>query len=269
MKLVLGYLYPSVMSQYGDRGNVLTILKRCQWRGIDVEIDHLEVGDRLDPGRVDLLLVGGGADTHQRLVCEDLLHVKGEDIRRGVADGMTAFAVCAGYQLWGHYYRTATGDELPGLGVFQAHTVHRAAQTGTLLDTITKAGSVRAVGNLVVQWGSQVLVGFENHGGRTYLHAGAQPFGRVLAGAGNNSEDGWEGCVHNNAIGTYMHGPAFPKNPALADHLIQTALSRRYGSVTLNRLDDARETSAQRRALHQATAKKPGGWRRLWSDGVG
>ncbi len=268
MKLVLGYLYPSVMSQYGDRGNVLTVMKRCQWRGIDVEIDHLEVGDRVDPDRVDLLLVGGGADTHQRLVCDDLLRVKGDGIRHAVADGVAAFAVCAGYQLWGHYYRTATGEELPGLGVFQAHTIHRAAQTGTLLDTITKAGSVRAVGNLVVQWGPQVLVGFENHGGRTYLDGGARAFGKVLAGAGNNSEDGWEGCVTSNAIGTYMHGPAFPKNPALVDHLIKAALSRRYGSVTLDRLDDVRETSAHQRALKQA-ATKSGRWRRLWSDGVG
>ncbi len=255
MKLVVGYLYPSVMSQYGDRGNVLTIQKRCEWRGIDVEVDHLELGDRVDPDRVDLLL-------------DDLLGVKGDGIRRAVEDGAAAFAVCAGYQLWGHYYRTATGEQLPGLGVFPAHTVHRAAQTGTRLDTITKAGSVRAVGNLVVRWGSKVLVGFENHGGRTYLDGGARPFGSVLTGAGNNSEDGWEGCVYRNAIGTYMHGPAFPKNPALADHFIKTALRRRYGSVTLDRLDDARETSAQQRALQQATAK-PGRWRRLWSDGVG
>jgi len=268
VKLVLGYLYPSVMSQYGDRGNVLTIMRRCQWRGIDVEVDNLEVGDRVDPRRVDLFLMGGGADTHQRLVCDDLLNVKGDDIRRAVDDGAAAFAVCAGYQLWGHYYRTATGHELPGLGVFDAHTVHRAAQTGTRLDTITKAGSVRAVGNLIVQWGSQVLVGFENHGGRTYLHSGAQPLGRILAGGGNNSEDGFEGCVYNNALGTYLHGPAFPKNPALADYLIEAALSRRYGSVALEQLDDARETSAQQRALQQATAKSAR-WRQLWSDGVG
>ncbi len=267
MKLVLGYLYPSVMSQYGDRGNVLTIVNRCHWRGIDVEIDELEVGDRVDPDRVDLLLTGGGADTHQRLVFEDLLQVKGDGIRQAVEDGAAAFAVCAGYQLWGHYYRTASGEDLPGLGVFPAHTVHRANQTGTLLDTITKAGSTRAVGNLVVQWGSRVLVGFENHGGRTYLDTQARPFGRVLAGAGNNSEDGWEGVVYKNAIGTYMHGPAFPKNPVLADHMIKTALARRYGSVTLDRLDDAQENSARQQALEQVS--RPGRWRRLWSDGIG
>jgi len=267
MKLVLGYLYPSVMSQYGDIGNVMTIVNRCEWRGIDVEVDELEAGDAVNPDRVDLLLTGGGADTHQRLVFEDLLNVKGDAIREAVEDGVPAFAVCAGYQLWGHYYRTAGGEDLPGLGVFPAHTIHRANQTGTLLDTITRAGTTRAVGNLVVRWGSRVLVGFENHGGRTYLDQQAKPFGKVLAGAGNNSEDGWEGCVHKNAIGTYMHGPAFPKNPALADHLIETALTRRYGSVTLDRLDDVQENSARQQALEQV--KRPGRWRRLWSDGVG
>jgi lipid II isoglutaminyl synthase (glutamine-hydrolysing) len=268
MKLTIGYLYPSVMSQYGDRGNVQTIMRRCAWRGIDVQVDPLEVGDRVEPDLVDLLLVGGGADSHQRLVYEDLVTVKGDGIRSAVSDGAAAFAVCAGYQLWGHYYKTANGEELRGLGIFDAHTIHRAAQTGTRLDTITKAGSVRAVGNLVVQWGMQVLVGFENHGGRTYLHEGASPLGTIILGGGNNSEDGLEGCVVGNAIGTYMHGPAFPKNPLLADHLITTALSRRYGPVSLEPLDDRQEVSAHNRALQQATAR-PGRWRQLLGDGVG
>lgn len=268
MKLVIGYLYPSVMSQYGDQGNVLTVMNRCKWRGIDVEVDELELGDRVDPDRVDLLLVGGGADSHQRVVCDDLMKVKGDGIRRAVKDGAAAFAVCAGYQLWGHYYRTASGEELPGLGIFDAHTVHRAAQTGTKLDTITRAGSVRAVGNLVVEWRDRVLVGFENHGGRTYLGDGAQPFGRIVTGGGNNSEDGSEGCVYRNAIGTYLHGPAFPKNPALVDYLIQAALTRRYGPVRLEPLNDSRETSAHQRALQLATHTKRR-WRQLWSDGVG
>jgi len=268
MKLVVGYLYPSVMSQYGDRGNVLTIVNRCRWRGIDVEVENLEIGDPVDPGHVDLLLVGGGADGHQRLVFEDLIQVKGSGIRQAVDEGAAAFAVCAGYQLWGHYYRTATGKELPGLGIFDTHTIHRAAQTGTRLDTITQAGSVRAVGNLIVQWGEQILVGFENHGGRTYLHNGAQPFGKTLLGGGNNSEDGWEGCTYNNAIGTYLHGPAFPKNPALADHLIQAALRRRYGNVLLEPLDDTQEIVAHRRAKAQALAKV-GRWQRLLGQGVG
>jgi CobQ-like glutamine amidotransferase family enzyme len=268
VKLVIGYLYPSVMSQYGDRGNVLTIVNRCRWRGIDVQVDDLEIGDPVDPDRTDLLLVGGGADTHQRLVCEDLINVKGDGIRRAVEEGAAAFAVCAGYQLWGHYYRTATGEDLAGLGVFDAHTVHRAAQTGTRLDTITKAGSVRAVGNLVVQWGEDTLVGFENHGGRTYLHSGSRPLGKTLTGGGNNSEDGWEGCVYRNAIGTYLHGPAFPKNPHLADHLIQAALRRRYGDVRLDPLDDTQETVAHRRATARALSRPSRRWH-LWGQGVG
>jgi lipid II isoglutaminyl synthase (glutamine-hydrolysing) len=267
MKLVIGYLYPSLMSQYGDRGNVITIIQRCASRGIDVEIDSLEVGDRVDPDRVDLLLVGGGADSHQRLVYEDLLNVKGASIRRAVAEGSAAFAVCAGYQLLGHFYKTADGDELRGLGVFDAHTIHRAAQTGTRLDTITKAGSVRAVGNLIVRWGPHVLVGFENHGGRTYLQDGSTPLGTIVLGGGNNSEDGQEGCVVGNAIGTYMHGPAFPKNPILADHLIKAALSKRYGTVDLAPLDDGKENSAHDRALQQATAR-PRWWRRWLGSGV-
>ena len=286
MKLTVGYLYPSVMSQYGDRGNVITVLERCRRRGIEAEVCPLELGDPVDPDRVDLLLVGGGADTHQQLIWEDLVGVKGEGIRRAVDEGAAVFAVCAGYQLSGHYYRTAWGQELPGLGIFDAHTVHRAAQTGTKLDSITDAGSVRAVGNLVVEWhpegpdgngkgrdgsgeaaSQRLLVGFENHGGRTYLRSGAQPLGRVLTGGGNNSEDGWEGCHHRNAIGTYLHGPALPKNPDLADHLISTALSRRYGNVRLQALDDGPEVAAHDRAVTRALTR-PAWWQR-WVPGQG
>lgn len=273
MKLSIGYLYPTVMSQYGDRGNVITVLERCRRRGIEAEVRALEVGDPVNPDQVDLLLVGGGADTHQQLIWEDLVAVKGEGLRRAVDEGAAAFAVCAGYQLWGHYYRTARGQELPGLGIFDAHTVHRAAQTGTKLDSVTEAGSVRAVGNLVVEWQADgaeagpggdppVLVGFENHGGRTYLHPGAQPLGKVLTGGGNNSEDGWEGCCHHNAIGTYLHGPALPKNPHLADHLISAALRRRYGEVTLDPLDDGPEDAAHDRAVARALTR-PAWWQRF------
>lgn len=268
MKLVLGYLYPSVMSQYGDRGNVLTILRRCQWRGIDIEVTDLEIGDRVDPDQVDLFLVGGGADSQQQVICDDLQRVKGEAIRQAVEAGAAALAVCAGYQLWGHYYRAASGQELPGLGIFDGHTVHRAAQTGTRLDTIKKAGSVRAVGNLVVEWNNQVLVGFENHGGRTYLSADSRPLGRTLSGGGNNSEDGSEGCVYKNAVGTYLHGPALPKNPALADHLIRAALARKYGSVDLEPLPDVTECAAHDRALAQVAGSRRR-WHWLLSSGVG
>lgn len=262
MKLHVGYLYPSVMSHYGDRGNVMTVVERCRRRGIETEVHSLDIGDELTPD-LDLLLVGGGADSHQRLLCEDLARLKGGAIRQAIDDGAAALAICAGYQLWGHYYETAKGDRLPGLGVFDAHTVHRAAQVGARLDSIAEAGSVRAVGNLVVQWGNETLVGFENHGGRTYLHSGAEPLGKVIRGGGNNSEDGWEGCVYKNAIGTYLHGPALPKNPHLADHLIAAALRRRYGESVLEPLQDAWEDMAHQRALITTAANrsKHGRWR--------
>ena len=253
MKLTIAYLYPTVMSQYGDRGNLMTIMQRCRWRGIEPEVLELDLGAAVDPDRVDMLLMGGGADSHQRLIAEDLIEVKGPGIRSAVQQGASGLAVCAGYQLLGHYYRTADGSELPGLGIFDAHTVHRAAEVGATLDTITQAGSVRSVGNLVVRWGDRTLVGFENHGGRTYLHPGAQPLGRVLIGGGNNSTDGWEGCVQGNLIGTYLHGPALPKNPDLVDHLITAAVRRRDGHAAVPALDDAAEWRAHDRVLQRVT----------------
>lgn len=252
MKLNIGYLYPSLMSQYGDRGNLLCLLQRCLWRGIEAEVIDLEIGDPVDPCLIDLFLMGGGADMQERMVADDLVKVKGEGIHAAIEEGAAALVICAGYQLWGHYYRTYTGETLTGLSVFDATTTHRAYQIGARLTNITEAGSVRSVDNLVVEWEKGTLVGFENHGGRTYLGAGAKPLGRVVLGGGNNSEDGSEGCVYKNAIGTYLHGPALPKNPALADHLIAAALRRKYEAVELEPLADDLEAEAHAAALQRA-----------------
>jgi CobQ-like glutamine amidotransferase family enzyme len=257
MKLTIGYLYPTVMSQYGDRGNVLALVQRCRWRGVETTVENLNLGDPVESDRLDILLVGGGADSHQRLISQDLIDVKGPGIRAAVEQGVPGMAVCAGYQLLGHYYRTADGTDLPGLGIFDAHTVHHAAEVGTRLDTIPKAGSVRAVGDLVVSWGDKTLVGFENHGGRTYLHPGARPLGRVILGQGNNSTDGWEGCVQGNLIGTYLHGPLLPKNPHLVDHLLSAAIKRRYGTEALSSLDDKAEWQAHAGAAERARSRQP------------
>jgi lipid II isoglutaminyl synthase (glutamine-hydrolysing) len=248
-RLTVGYLYPSVMCHYGDRGNVICLTKRCEWRGIDVEIQHLERGDPVDPDRVDLFLMGGGADSHQRLIAEDMVKVKGEAVKAAIEEGAAALMVCGGYQLWGEFYRAYDGTELPGLGMFPSYTIHRAHQLGSRLRSISDARAVRSVGNLAVQWEDRTLIGFENHGGRTYLRPGAQALGRVLAGEGNNSEDGWEGCVYRNAIGTYLHGSVLPKNPALADHLIESALRRRDPGLRLEPLDDALERKAHESVL--------------------
>ena len=256
MKLVIGYLYPTVMSQYGDRGNIICLTQRCKWRGIDVEVKDVNLGDAIDPEEIDIYLMGGGADAHQRLIADDMLEVKGDALRKAIDNGAAALMICGGYQLWGHYYRTYRGDDLPGLGIFDAYTIHRAAQLGTRLDNITQAGEVRSVDNLLVQWDDRTLIGFENHGGRTYLNPGAKPLGKVLAGGGNNSEDGWEGCVYKNAVGTYLHGSVLPKNPHLADHLIASALRRRYGAVSLDPLDDGLELSAHEKAVRRALSRR-------------
>jgi len=258
VKLVVGYLYPTIMSQYGDRGNVICLQQRCRWRGIDVEVAELGLGVPVDPDAVDILLMGGGADSQQRAIADDLVSVKGAGLRDAVEAGAAALMICGGYQLFGHSYRTYDGTTLKGLGIFDCHSVHRAHQLGTPLDNVSQAGAVRAVNNLVVQWANGTLVGFENHGGRTYLAERAEPLGRVIVGGGNNSEDGWEGCVYQHAIGTYLHGSVLPKNPHLADYLIASALERRTGSRELQPLDDRLEWEAHALAVDKALH---GGWR--------
>ena len=252
MKLTIGYLYPSVLSQYGDSGNVLCLEQRCRWRGIDVEVRPLEIGAGLAPDEIDLFFMGGGADFQQRLIVHDLIEVKGEALRAAIETGAAALLICAGYQMWGRFYRTFRGDDLPGLGVFDAETRHWAAEDKVDITNITNAGLGRMVGNMTVAWEGRTLVGFENHGGRTYLGAGARPLGTVIHGAGNNGKDGTEGAVYKNAHGSYLHGPVLPKNPELTDHLIKLALERRYGEVTLASLDDAVEKDAYGVALELA-----------------
>jgi hypothetical protein len=129
---------------------------------------------------------------------------------------MPVLAVCGGYQLLAHYYRPASGPDLKGLGVFDAWTIHRGAR------------APRCTGDIAIAWNGQTLVGFENHGGQTYLGT-AQPLGKVLKGYGNNAQDGTEGAIYRNAFGTYLHGSLLPKNPHFADYLIELALKRSYG----------------------------------------
>jgi len=238
------------MSHYGDRGNLLVIAQRCKWRGIEVEVKELDLHATFKPGEIDLFLVGGGADVHQRLIAKDLVYKKGPALKESIEQGAVVLAVCAGYQMLGHYYKTARGNDLPGLHVFDAYTVHRATQVNASLDSIPEAGEVRSVQTLIVEWQGTTLVGFENHGGRTYLNPGAKPLGRVLVGGGNNSEDKTEGCVYKNAIGTYLHGPLLPKNPHFADFLISKALSHRVGTdVELSPLNDELEFNAHKHIL--------------------
>jgi CobQ-like glutamine amidotransferase family enzyme len=241
MTLRVAHLYPRLMNIYGDRGNVMCLRHRCEARGIGFELTELSLGDRLDPAAYDLIFAGGAQDREQRGVVDDLLATKAEALREAVESDVAVLAVCGAYQLFGRYYREASGAELPGAGVFDLHTEHPGE------------GARRCIGNIVAEWdapgGTQTIVGFENHGGRTRLGPGVRPLARVRHGYGNNGEDGGEGAVYRNAIGTYVHGSLLPKNPALADHLIRLALRRRHGDVELAAIDDRAELRAHEAAL--------------------
>jgi CobQ-like glutamine amidotransferase family enzyme len=234
--LRLGHLYPSLMNIYGDRGNILCLTRRCRLRGIDLEVVPLEVGKALEPEGFDILFMGGAQDREQLLVSKDLAETKGA-LRDMVEEDVVFLGVCGGYQLSGRFYRGLDGAEMQGAGVFDLYTLHPGA------------GARRLIGNLAAEWEGGTLAGFENHGGRTYLGAGAEPLARVTRGFGNDGVSGYEGARYKNAFGCYLHGPLLPKNPGFADHLISLALKRRYGDGTLAPLDDALELLAHDEAL--------------------
>jgi CobQ-like glutamine amidotransferase family enzyme len=239
--LRVAHLYPRLMNIYGDRGNIMCLQHRCAARGIGFELVELGVGDRFDPDAHDLVFAGGAQDREQRTVAGDLLNTKAAALRDAVQSGTALLAVCGAYQLFGLYYRDGTGAELPGAGIFDLHTEHPGE------------GARRCIGNIVIEWeaphGRQTVVGFENHGGRTHLGPNARALGRVRSGHGNNGEDGFEGAVYRNAIGTYMHGSLLPKNPVLADHVLALALERRYPGIALAPIDDRAEQRAHAAAL--------------------
>ena len=214
--LTLGHLYPDQLNLYGDRGNIIVLRQRCQQRGIELRVVSLGVGDALAPDEYDMLFIGGGQDKEQAPVAQDLHETKGIGLWAAIEDDMPVLAVCGGYQLLAHYYRPASGPDMRGLGVFDAWTIHKGPR------------AARCIGDIAISWNGSTLVGFENHGGRTYLGT-AQPLGKVLKGYGNNAEDATEGAIYRNAYGTYMHGSLLPKNPHFADHLIGLALQRKYG----------------------------------------
>ena len=218
LKLTLGHLYPDQLNLYGDRGNILTLRQRCQRRGIELRVVGLGIGDALAPDEYDMLFIGGGQDKEQAPVAQDLHDMKGIGLWAAIEDDMPVLAVCGGYQLLAHYYRPASGPDMRGLGVFDAWTIHKGPRIP------------RCIGNVAIRWHGSTLVGFENHGGRTYLGT-AKPLGKVLKGHGNNSEDATEGAVYRNAYGTYLHGSLLPKNPHFADYLISLALQRTYSST--------------------------------------
>jgi lipid II isoglutaminyl synthase (glutamine-hydrolysing) len=238
MELRLLALYPDQMNIYADRGNMIFLRRRCEWRGIGFAYAAAGPGERFDPGAHDLIYIGGGQDRDQVLVAADMVETKRDAIAASAEDGAVVLAVCGGYQLLGHGYQLGD-DRIDGLGLAD-------------LETVREPGP-RLIGNVTIEvdlgTGPRLVAGFENHGGRTYLGDSAEPLGRVLSGHGNNGRDGREGVRRLNVLGTYLHGPLLPKNSWLADRLIQLALARRAGAEPeLEALDDGLESAAHESA---------------------
>ena len=233
--LTIAWLYGREMNIYGDRGNVRALEQRARWRGIPVTTITSGLGDPMPDA--DLYFWGGGQDQEQVNVAHDLQGAKGDVLKAAVEDGAALLAVCGGYQLLGHGYHPHDAAVLPGISLFDATTV---------------AGPERFIGNIVIDSPIGELVGFENHSGLTTLGPDCQPLGRVRSGRGNNGRDGTEGAMYRNAIGCYLHGSLLPKNPVLADWLIERGLGRRHGNVTMPPLDDRFEVAAHQNAVGRA-----------------
>ena len=229
MSVHIVHLYASEMNIYGDNGNVAVLRRRLEWRGIDVAVSRLGVGDQV-PSDTHLLVGGGGQDAGQAVITDDLAS-KGPDLRAAADAGVPMLLICGMYQMAGHYFAPFDAPRLAGVG---------------LLDLHTEAGPTRLIGNIAVDSDLGPLVGYENHSGLTYLGADARPLGTTAVGQGNNGTDGTEGARRDNVIGTYLHGPVLAKAPSMADHLLSEALAASGMSRDLEPLDDSLAEQAAR-----------------------
>lgn len=215
MKITLGHLYPELLNLYGDRGNIISFKNRCVWRDIEFEARQYKLEDNIPFEDLDIVFIGGGSDREQLLVGKRLLDIK-SDFQNYIENNGVSLTICGGYQLLGHYYQLQD-EKINALGI---------------LDIYTQTEKGRLIGNVVIEAdfleGKTTLVGFENHGGRTYIN-NHTPLGKTIVGSGNNGNDGGEGVIYKNTIGTYLHGPILPKNPNLTDYLIFKSLEKRYG----------------------------------------
>ncbi len=239
----LGHLYPEHLNIYADRGNIAVFRRRLEWRGLALDVVEVGLGDEI-PEDCNLYYLGGGQDRDQLMVAKDLLR-KADSLQRAADSGAAVLAVCGGYQLMGHSYVAADGEEMAGTG---------------LLDLETTAGTDRLIGDVVLSVNlngeTATVVGYENHAGRTRLGSGCGPLGRVDKGHGNNGEDGFEGAVSGRRVGTYLHGPLLPKNPWLADTMLRWALDHSGANIELEPLDDTLERSAHATAVARAGLKR-------------
>ncbi len=229
MKINIAHFYPELLNLYGDKGNIISLVKRCQWRGIEAEVRNYSLEDDIDFSNIDIVFIGGGSDREQLIVCKKLVNIK-DDIKEYVESNGVLLGICGGYQLLGKYYQLHE-DKIDGLELLDIYTIQKPG---------------RLIGNVVIETEFGKVVGFENHGGRTYIEdKDIKPFGKVIYGHGNNGEDKFEGVIYKNVIGTYLHGPLLPKNPKLTDEIIKRALEKKYNEkIELSPLDDTEEIRA-------------------------
>lgn len=233
MELKICHLYPDLLNLYGDRGNITCLAQRLAWRGIDCTVIDLPVGEMTDFDDIDIFFVGGGQDFEHGVLLNDLNSGKAEALRKAIEDGKVVLAICGGFQMLGKYYEPYEGERMDFISAVDFHTVCQKN---------------RVIGNYLFEClpesGGSTVVAFENHSGKTYLGEGVSPLGKIKLGHGNNGEDGTEGVRYKNVFGTYAHGPLLPKNPQLADLLLELALQRKYPGAALAPLDDTLEINA-------------------------
>lgn len=254
MKIAIGWLYPTLMSTYGDRGNVICLQRRCQWRGIEVEIVPFTRETTPEAlAQVDIIVGGGAQDRQQEIVMRDLQGEKAQALKTKLDQGTPGVFTCGSPQLLGHYYEPALGKRIDGLGLLDMVSQHPGINAqrciGNLVFEITAEPIASELEAMLGE--KPVAIGFENHGGRTYLND-VQPLGKVIKGYGNNGKDKSEGAFYQNAIATYSHGPLLPKNPFIADWLIKKALQRKYEpEIKLMAIDDSLAVAARKSMLQR------------------
>lgn len=237
------HLYPNLLNLYGDRGNVIALKKRANWRNIEVNIHNISIKDNYDPEKYDITFLGGGQDFEQEIIQNDLLTQKGDNIKKAIELGHVFLAICGGYQLLGKYYMTHDGKKIDLLDAINIWTI---GEKDRLIGNFCFCCDFLKSDNF-----DGVVVGFENHAGRTFLGDGVMPLGKIINGNGNNGKDGYEGAIYKNVFCSYSHGSLLPKNPAFTDHLLTLALKKKYSDFDkLAPLDDTFETNA-RQAIYK------------------
>lgn len=254
MEISIGWLYPNLMSTYGDRGNVICLQRRCQWRDIKANIIPLDRETSPETFKqVDVIVGGGAQDRQQEIVMRDLKGDKAAALREALENDTPGVFTCGSPQLLGHYYEPAKGQKIEGLGLLDMVSKHPGLDAPRCIGNVVfEITATPIAAELKAIWGDKpIIIGFENHGGRTYLDS-VQPLGRVITGYGNNGEDGTEGAFYHNAIATYSHGPLLAKNPFVTDWLLKKALQNKYQKeIILSKLDDSLAISARKAMLQR------------------